>query len=386
MATVIDDDQRRARLARRHLLGPAHRAASPEQVAEAVLVLHASDPATVFLSTAARAAGTGVAALERSLYQDRTLLRMHGMRRTLFVLPADVAPLVHSSTTRKVAVTERRRLLAFLAEGGWDADWLAGVEQRALAALASAGEASTKQLGDLVPELRESVLMSAGKPYEARQSVGSRLLVVLGMDGTIVRGRPVGGWTSGTHHWEPHRAPARLPVAEAQAELARRWLASYGPATVEDFKWWTGWGLREVRAALEACGAVPVTLAAGAGVALPGDLDPVEPPEPWAALLPALDPTPMGWQQRDWYLPTEHRAELFDRSGNIGPTVWWNGRVVGGWAQRAGGSLTWEALEPLDGAATAAVEAELDRLHGWLGDTRVTPRFRTPLERRLSAS
>ncbi|AUG81108.1 hypothetical protein CFP65_6452 [Kitasatospora sp. MMS16-BH015] len=385
MTLAIDDDQRRARLARRHLLGPAHRAGSPEQVAEAVLVLHASDPATVFLSTAARSADAHVADLERALYRDRTLLRMHGMRRTLFVLPEDLAPLVHSSTTRKVAEKERRGLLSFLAEGGWDAAWLAEVERRTLAALAELGEANLKQLGDCVTELRESVLMSAGKPYEARQSVGSRLLTVLGMDGTVVRGRPVGGWTSGTHHWEPHEAPAHLPVAQAQAELARRWLASYGPATEADLKWWTGWGLREVRAALAACAAVPVELAAGPGWVLPEDVDPVEPPEPWAALLPALDPTAMGWQQRDFYLPTEHRAELFDRSGNIGPTVWWCGRIVGGWAQRPSGELAWEPLEQAGRAAEKAVTAELDRLRAWLGDSRVTPRFRTPLERRLVA-
>jgi hypothetical protein len=49
---------------------------------------------------------------------------------------------------------------------------------------------------------------------------------------------------------------------------------------------------------------------------------------------------------------------LFGRTGNIGPTVWWEGRVVGGWAA--------------------------ERLEAWPGQARVTPRFRTPLERELS--
>ena len=61
-------------------------------------------------------------------------------------------------------------------------------------------------------------------------------------------------------------------------------------------------------------------------------------PDPTAALLPALDPTPMGWVERDWFLG-EHRAPLFDRTGNIGPTIFWQGRVVGGWAQRADGEI-----------------------------------------------
>ncbi|WP_441248992.1 winged helix DNA-binding domain-containing protein [Kitasatospora sp. McL0602] len=382
---TIDDEQRRARLALRHLLAPAHRAAGPEEAAEAVLVLHASDPATVFLSTAARLAEPDRAGLERALHQDRSLVRMHAMRRTLFVVPSDLAAVVHSSTSLKVAEKERRGLLSFVAEAGHDAAWLAEVEQRTVAALTAAGEATSNQLGALVPELRESVLVSPGKPYAASQTVGLHLLRVLAMDGSIVRGRPIGGWTSGQYWWEAQPVPELLPVAEAQAALARRWLESYGPATVEDLKWWTGWGLREVRAALDACGAVPVTLAAGEGRALPGDLEPVPVPEPWAALLPGLDPTPMGWQQRDWYLPGEHRAELFDRSGNIGPTVWWNGRVVGGWAQRPDGEVVWEPLEPLGRDARAAVAAEAARLRDWLGDTRTTPRFRTPLEKRLAA-
>ncbi|GAA2148394.1 winged helix DNA-binding domain-containing protein [Kitasatospora kazusensis] len=380
----IDDEQRRARLGRRHLLAPAHRADTPEQVAEAVLALHSSDPASVVLSTAARLARPGSAALEQALYEDGTLVRMHGMRRTLFVVPTDIAPLVQSSTTGKVAERERRGLVAFAAEGGFDEAWLARVERRTLAALAAAGQATSAQLGSEVPELREARTMSAGKAYEAKQTVGVRLLRVLGMEGSIVRGRPAGSWLSGQHYWALRPALPELPVARAQAELAARWLAAYGPATVEDLRWWTGWGLREVRTALAACAAVPADLTGGEGFVLPDDTEPVTAPEPWAAVLPGLDPTPMGWQQRDWYLPTEHREELFDRSGNIGPTLWWNGRIVGGWAQRADGELARHLLEPVGPDAETAIDAELHRLSSWLGPTRITPRFRTPLERRLS--
>ena len=69
---------------------------------------------------------------------------------------------------------------------------------------------------------------------------------------------------------------------------------------------------------------------------LTGDESPTAPAEPWAALLPALDPTAMGWRERAWYVG-EHTAALFDRSGNIGPTAWCDGRIVGGWAQRQDG-------------------------------------------------
>jgi hypothetical protein len=120
------------------------------------------------------------------------------------------------------------------------------------------------------------------------------------------------------------------------------------------------------------------------GVALADDLAPVAVPPPRAVLLPALDPTPMGWQSREWFLGP-HGPALFDRTGNIGPTAWWDGRVVGGWAQRPSGEVALRLLEDAGSDAAAAIEAEAGRLESWLGPNRVTPRFRTPLERELSA-
>ena len=140
----------------------------------------------------------------------------------------------------------------------------------------------------------------------------------------------------------------------------------------------------ETRTALGNVDAVEVDLDGTIGIALADDLTTTRPPKPWAALLPALDPTVMGWTARDWYLG-EHRAALFDRSGNAGPTIWWSGRVVGGWVQRASGEIATRLLEDAGSDATAAVAAEAERLEAWLGDWRVIPRFRTPLERELTA-
>ncbi|MGW1952009.1 winged helix DNA-binding domain-containing protein [Streptomyces sp. NPDC001920] len=384
--------ERRARLGLRHRLAGAARAARPAEVAESLVALHGTDPATVYLAVGARLATPAktVADTERALYEDRTLVRMHGMRHTVFVFPAALTAVVHASTGLAVAARERATLVKHMAAAGApDAAWLAEVEESALAALARRGQATAAELAEDEPRLREQFRYGAGKSYEGVHTVSTRLLRVLGVEGKVVRGRPLGSWTSSQFRWAPAPEHPELDVAGAQAELLRRWLAVCGPATEADLKWWTGWRVTEVRRALTAIGAQAVSLDEGTGFVVAGDAEPApEPAEPWAALLPALDPTAMGWQRRDWYLAPDLWPSLFDRSGNVGPTVWWDGRVVGGWAQRKDGEVVWRLLEDLGGverrAAEAAIAAEAERLRGWVGPARVTPRFRTPLERELA--
>ncbi|MEV7599446.1 winged helix DNA-binding domain-containing protein [Kitasatospora sp. NPDC089797] len=385
---VIGDGERRARLGRRQLVAASVRAARVEDVADAVVGLHASDPATVYLSAGARLAVPSAGEVDRALYEDVSLVKLLSMRRTLFAVTEGLAPYVSSGAARAIAAKERATLLKHLRDHaeGWDEARLADTEREVLAALAVRGEATTQELGRDVPQLRESMLMSAGKSYEARQSVGSRLLRLLASDGHVRRCRPRGSWLSSSYPWALVSQWPEVPVREAKAEVVRRWLAAYGPATVEDVKWWTGWTLGDVRRALVDVAARAVALAGGAeALVLPGDEGPVAAPEPWAALLPALDPAVMGWRGRDWYLRPEDVPALFDRAGNAGPTVWWCGEVVGGWAQRADGEVVWRLFRDVGSAAERAVAAEAGRLVGWLGEVRVTPRFRTPLERELVA-
>ncbi|MEV7994946.1 winged helix DNA-binding domain-containing protein [Streptomyces sp. NPDC086077] len=382
--------ERRARLAVRHRLAVGARAGRPEEVAASLVALHGSDPATVYVAVGARLteAARAVAETERALYADRTLVRMHGMRHTVFVFPTELTAVVHASTGLAVAARERASLVKDMAKAGApDAAWLKEVEESTLALLARRGEATAAELARDEPRLREQFAYAVGKSYEGVHTVSTRLLRVLGVEGKVVRGRPLGSWTSSQFRWALAPEHPELDVVGAQAALLRRWLTACGPATEADLKWWTGWRVTEVRRALTAIGACEVRLDEGTGYVVEGDVEPVPAPvEPWAALLPALDPTAMGCQNRDWFLSPELRPALFDRSGNVGPTVWWDGRVVGAWAQRADGEIVWRVLEEkgLGREALAAVEGEAERLREWVGGTRITPRFRTPVERELA--
>jgi hypothetical protein len=383
--------ERRARLARRHRLAPDARSIDVVAVAGDLAGLHATDPATVYLSLRARTRDVDPAAIERVLYEDRTLLRMIGMRRTLFVFPLELAAIVKAACTEAIARTQRKRYASQLEQAGIAEDgekWLDETAETTFAALEERGQAFGSDLSRIVPALREKIHYGEGKSWAGSVGMTSWVLFQLAAEGRIVRGRPRGSWTGSQWSWIPAGAwlpePLELHDPEsARTKLARRWLRAYGPALVEDLKWWSGWSLTHTRSALAAAGAVDVDLEGVSGIALPDDDAPTPTSEPWAALIPGLDPTIMGWKHRDWYLGP-HAPALFDSAGNAGPSVWWDGRVVGGWAQRKGGEIVFSLLEDVGADAAAAVEADAERLAAWIGETRTLPRFRTPLERELT--
>jgi hypothetical protein len=391
---AITVEERRARLAMRHHLAPRARTDDVSLLAGDVVGLHGTDPASVFLSASARMRQRSIAveALERALYDDRTLVRTLCMRRTMFVLPLDLVPVVQAACTDPLVPRERKRTVQLLEHEGVTTDGarlLRRLEKQTLAAIEARGEMTGAELSKAVPGLRQQFAYGDGTKWAGTMGLSTRVLALLSAQQRVVRGRPKGSWTSSQYRWSLMErwlpgGVGEMPAEVARAELARRWLAAFGPATTADLKWWTGWTVAHAKAALTAVGAVEVGLDGGRGWVLPGDDAPVRSPKPWVALLPALDPTTMGWQQRAWYLGDLGEA-LFDRSGNAGPTVWCDGRIVGGWIQRKDGAVVYRILADIGRDATAAVEKAAAELTAWLGPIRVTPRFPTPLQKELSA-
>ena len=163
----------------------------------------------------------------------------------------------------------------------------------------------------------------------------------------------------------------------------RRYLEAYGPVTFTDVKWWTGWTVKQTRRALAANEVEEVALENGPGLVLAGDTELSAAETGGVALLPGLDSTPMGYKERDWFLGP-HQAELFDTNGNIGPSVWLDGQIVGGWAQRPDGTIAVELLSAVPKRAQRRIAAHAAELETWMDGAVAVPRFRTPLERRLS--
>ncbi|MGB5169132.1 MAG: winged helix DNA-binding domain-containing protein [Acidimicrobiia bacterium] len=385
----VSRDERRTRMGARHHL--ADTVDTVEEAAAAVVGLHASDPATVYLSARARVGGFTTSDLERALYDGRSLVRLWGMRQTLFVTTRRLAAIMHAASPEAFGAAERRRFERLLTEQDKAQDaraWIDHVESEVIEELTARGEATANDLRKVIPELRETLTFGEGKSWGGTVGVSTRILFMLAAQGRIVRGRPLGSWVSSQYRWALTSQWLGAPLADmepaaARAELVRCWLRQFGPGTMTDIKWWTGWTVRDTRAALAMLDVVEVDLDGSPGWLLADDLDPVEPVSDWVALLPGLDSTVMGWKERDWYFG-EHTPALFDRNGNAGPTVWWNGRVVGGWAQRENGEVAFRLLSDIPGETKGAIETEAQRLREWLGPVRLIPRFRTPLERELT--
>ena len=388
----IDVAERRARLVVRHRLDPAARATDPLTVARSLVCLHATDAVTVFLSIRARSDGVAPADVEQALYEDRSLVRLLAMRRTLWVVPRELVPVVFAAATRAVAATQRKRLEGFVRDSGVSTRpgaWITRAGNAAVAAVAARGEAMTREVVADVPLLATKLRFGSGR-WVVEQSAGARVLPQLAMEGRLVRGRPRGSWISPQFRWVTTEdwlgGPIEeLDVAAAQAELLRRWLAAFGPATETDMRWWTGWTLRETRAALAAVPHTEVDL---------GGSDRLR-----ARRTTSSRRRHRSRPRRCCRRSTRRRWAGRSATGTSASTpapcstrTETPARPSGGTAASSAAGRSAATARSCSACsrtsardARAAIDAEVDRLRAWVGDVRFSPGFLPPFQRELAS-
>lgn len=387
MNVQVSDQSRRARLARRHALAPHTRYDGIGRATTALTALHATEGTTVHLALHARIDGLTVPDVEHALYQDRSLVKHMGMRRTIFAVTPELLPAVAGSAGRRVAQAQRRQLIKELERAGIAVDdaWLGAAEDDVVAALAQQ-PLTAAEVRQALPALGGTVRSGSGK-WAADVPVMSRLLTALWADARVLRGPNNGHWRITKPTWIAAAswlsAAPEVPESDAgYADLVRHWLWTFGPGTQDDLVWWLGSTKSAVRQALADVGAEQVDLVDGSlGYVLAGDVDDlISPPEepPWVALLPTLDPSTMGWRHRDWYLDPTHVPYLFDSAGNGGTTVWADGRVIGCWVQDDDGRVQPLLREEVSRDTHRLLDREVGRLDEFLGGERITNVFTSP--------
>jgi hypothetical protein len=166
----------------RHCL--AGDASGPEAAARAMIALHASDPASLYLPVLARSAASTLADVAQAMYDRRSLVRWMAMRRTLFVFLREDIPMIQAAVSTPLAGVLRTRLISRLERNGTepplDGDagaWLDDLASRVEEALGRRGTATGAQLSADEPGLRTSILVRA--PSDRPQNVTTSLLTLM---------------------------------------------------------------------------------------------------------------------------------------------------------------------------------------------------------------
>lgn len=132
-----------------------------------------------------------------------------------------------------------------------------------------------------------------------------------------------------------------LSREEALAELTRRYFRSHGPATLEDFVWWSALGVREARAAIASLGQEIITERyngremmthiSSPGLAAKADID----EKSIFRLLPPFDEYLVSYKNRLDCIKEAHTQYAYNTFGIFQPVILHNGRITGNWRKAA---------------------------------------------------
>ena len=175
----------------------------------------------------------------------------------------------------------------------------------------------------------------------------------------------------------------RYEPAQAVAMLIERYIARYGPVTLDDIAWWTGLGVRRCRGALQELGTqlTPVHLLDWDGEhwVLRADLDRImdatRARRTQVSLLATLDPYTMGFRRRARLLNPDRQDFVYDRSGNATSVVLVDGRIAGVWdVLTPNGEMGFFPFTTLNSRVADRIRVELARVGSFITGTTVEVR------------
>jgi hypothetical protein len=309
-------------LAKQHLT-PASRADDLLSVTRDVGGLHATAVSTPYLSLFSRVLNFSQPDLDRAMYERRTLAKIRCVRKTIYIQPADWIPVFYAATASAVAGASER----FMHARGVSRAQFERLRSEILEMLHGTEMTATQIRDHLQTDLHiPSILYALCDRYD------------------LIRARSL-SWRDKRHTYARFRdyfPDLDLDThTEDQAKplLIQHYLGAFGPATEADIAWWTGFGARDVKRALEELAeqimAVEIPPFERKHLLLKSDEPSLQqmaiPAAPQVSFLPVLDPLLMGYKFRERFLDSRHQAYVFDRSGNATSTIIFSGRVAGVW-------------------------------------------------------
>jgi hypothetical protein len=325
MASRIDLNSVNRFLLNKQHLSDESKTADIVQIARDIYGLHATGATTPYVSLFARASDFTRDKLDEELYVKRTLGKIRCVRTTVHVLPKETIPIAFAAT-KSIVEPNSEDFLRYT------------------------GTVTKNQYEEASRGILDILKGSGMSTVQIKKHLGTKLnvspIVNLMCDqGLLMRGRSDKGWKSNTHTYYlfsdyfPGMDLDAVDPAQARELTVRQYLACYGPATVKDISWWSGFTMTEVRRILQSLARetaeVEIPEVKGTYLMLATDkaaLERLGPSEQSAVnLLPALDPYLMGYKDRERYLDYKYYEMVFDRSGNSTSTILIDGRVAGVW-------------------------------------------------------
>jgi hypothetical protein len=309
---------------KKHHLTEDSRVNDINQVVEDICGLHATHPMTPYLSLFIRTGDFSKEDLDEELYSRRSLAKIRYARKTMYVLPKKRVSEVFSAIKGML----EQRLGPYL-------EYL-GMTRK-----------DFKKSAELILKILENKGMTVKdikKEIEADFNV-SAVVNLMCDQGLLIRGNPARGWKSSLHTYYsfseffPDIDLGEVSEKDAKKSMVKKYLESFGPVTVTDTSWWTGFTKTEVRHFLndfkDDITLLEISGLEGEYVLLASDMELLEstdiPEEPLVKLMPLLDPYLMGYKERNRYLAQEHYTRVFDRSGNVTSTILVDGQISGIW-------------------------------------------------------
>ena len=343
------------RLRAQRLSGPG--CATPADVVRWFGAVQAQDYPGALWALGLRSTDATEASVEQAL-TDRAIVRTWPLRGTLhFVAPEDVRWMLTHFAPRTIT----RAALRFKQ---------LELDERTLVRSAKVFVKALEGGRQLTRPKLYALLERAGIPTAGNR--GLHILWRCAHDGLICFGAREGKQHTFAllDEWVPRGK--MLDRDEALTELARRYFASHGPATLADFIWWSGLSAPDARTGVELSGRTrgsAPTLQPRSAPTSPGSartMTKTRPPH--VVLLPPYDEYTVAYRDRSAALDPKHAAAA--RNGIFSPTIVLDGRIAGTWTRRIEPDAASIALQPftaLTGATARAVAAAAARYGRFLG-------------------
>ena len=320
----------------------------PAEVARLTAGIQAQDPRAARLSFRSRTRRLIAADVDRARTDERSLLRTWLMRKTIHIIATEDAGWMLPLFEPPIEKWSRRRL-----------EQLGMPHRRQEKALRTIAVALDD--GPLTRSEAATLVTDAGIALDAQTRLHVVLVAVTSGLALLGPDRGAQSMLVRREEWVGKAPP--FDRGRALAELARRYVRAFAPATDRDFAYWSGLALRDVRAGLAAISAELDEIEVGAErmLVLRGGIP--RPPRPdQIRMLGGFDTYLLGYKNRGFATGDEHWATVSDGGGGIYPVIVRDGVVQTGWRvsrKRGGVEISFNGPDSIPPEMRAAVDAEI---------------------------